>query len=109
MISKIKKNSAKFFSSPRKLLKKEKSKRKRGCTLKLDCIQRLECPALKQAPYLLNKSLGSFSLTLRGEVLAIVLLCSHVANKVDVVIKVPHKIFTNVLSSTAGISNKFSF
>ena len=31
------------------------------------------------------------------------------ADKVDVVIKVPYKIFTNILSSTTGISNKFSF
>ena len=60
-------------------------------------------------PYLLNRSLGSFSLQLKAEVPAVVLLCSHMANKVDVVIKVPHEIFTNVLSSTPGISNKFSF
>lgn len=42
------------------------------------------------------------------EVLAAAPLRSHMANKVDVVIKVPYKIFANVLSSTTGISNKFS-
>lgn len=108
MISKIKKSSAKLVSSEISKLENSETKRRvhsssivhRGWT---------GVTSRDATPLAPSLSLGSLSVEWRVEVLTVVLLCSHMANQVDVVIKVSYKILTDVLSSAAGISNKLSF
>lgn len=84
-------------------------KEKKSCTLKLDCREARMTTVT--SPTNLLRVLGSFSLKFQvpSPSNCTFFLRSHVANQVDIVVQVSYEVFTNVLSSTAGISNKFSF